>query len=112
MIIFQKLKLGDNMTEKTFHLSSGAEDKFIELFTEVFGIENTEYIALQYPFVDIYGNSRFIDFALVNEDIKIAIEIDGEIFHDKRKVSDEKYYDEFLRQNSLIYEKLETLSLD
>ena len=92
------------MTCKTFHLSSSAEDKFIELFTDVFGIENTQYIAVQYPFVDIYGNNRFIDFALESEDIKIAIEIDGEIVHDKRKISDEKYYDELMRQNSLIYE--------
>lgn len=92
------------MTEKTFHLSSGAEDKFIELFTDVFGIENTQYIALQYPFVDIYGNNRYIDFALESDNIKIAIEIDGEIIHDKRKISDEKYYDELMRQNSIIHE--------
>lgn len=92
------------MGKTTFNLSSNAEDKFIELFTEVFGIENTQYIAIQYPFVDIYGNNRFIDFALESEDIKIAIEIDGEIFHDKRKTSDEKYYDELMRQNSLIYQ--------
>jgi len=92
------------MTEKTFHLSSGAEDKFIELFTDVFEMENTQYIAVQYPVVDIYGNNRFIDFALESDDIKIAIEIDGEFIHDKRKVSDEKYYDELLRQNSIIHE--------
>lgn len=82
------------MNKKTFHLASGAEDRFIELFTEVFGIENTECLAVQYPFVDIYGNNRNIDFALESDNIKIAIEIDGEIFHDKRKISDEKYYDE------------------
>jgi superfamily II DNA or RNA helicase len=86
------------------YLSSNAEDKFIELFSEVFGIENTQYIAVQYPFVDIYGNNRFIDFALESEGLKIAIEIDGESFHDKRKISDEKYYDELMRQNSLIYQ--------
>ena len=92
------------MSNTIFHLASGAEDKFIELFTDVFGIENTQYIAVQYPFVDIYGNNRFIDFALESEDVKIAIEIDGEIVHDKRKISDEKYYDELMRQNSLIFE--------
>ncbi len=31
------------MSINTFHLASGAEDKFIELFTDVFGIENTQY---------------------------------------------------------------------
>lgn len=91
------------MSIKATQLASNAEDKFIELFTDVFGIENTQYIAIQYPFVDIYGNNRFIDFALESEDVKIAIEIDGEIVHDKRKISDEKYYDELMRQNSIIY---------
>jgi superfamily II DNA or RNA helicase len=92
------------MTDKTFHLSSGAEDKFIELFSEVFGIENTQYLAIQYPFIDMYGTSRFIDFALESDNMKIAIEIDGEFIHDKRKISDEKYYDELLRQNSIIHQ--------
>lgn len=73
------------MSIKTFHLASSAEDKFIEVFTEAFGIENTQYIAVQYPFIDIYGSNRYIDFALESEDIKIAIEIDGERFHDKGK---------------------------
>lgn len=36
--------------------------------------------------------------------IKNAIEIDGEIFHDKRETTDEKFYDELMRQNSLIYQ--------
>jgi len=92
------------MKKEALRLASNAEDKFIEVFSEVFGIENTQYIAVQYPFVDIYGNNRFIDFAFESEDIKIAVEIDGEIVHDKRKISDEKYYDELMRQNSLIYQ--------
>lgn len=77
--------------KSTIRLHSSAEEKFIELFTEVFGIENNQYIAVQYPFVDIYGKNRFIDFALESKDVKIAIEIDGEIVHDKRIISDEKY---------------------
>ena len=92
------------MKKEALRLASNAEDKFIEVFSEVFGIENTQYIAVQYPFVDIYGNNRFIDFAFESEDIKIAVEVDGEIVHDKRKISDEKYYDELMRQNSLIYQ--------
>ena len=76
------------MKNNSFHLSSGAEDKFIELFSDLFGIESTQYIAIQYPVVDMYGNNRFIDFAMESDDMKIAVEIDGEYFHDKRKVSD------------------------
>jgi superfamily II DNA or RNA helicase len=59
---------------------------------------------LQYPFVDIYGNSRFIDFALESEGNKIAIEIDGETYHNPNKVSQEKYYDDLLKQNSMIHD--------
>lgn len=38
--------------------------------------------------VDIYGGNRFIDFALENENDKIAIEIDGETWHNPDWVSD------------------------
>lgn len=56
---------------------------------------------LQYPFVDIYGKHRYIDFAFITKDEKIVIEIDGEFVHNPSKTSNEKYYDDLLRQNSL-----------
>lgn len=96
-------KLTDSGDEK-IRLGSVAEDKFIELFSDVFGIENTKYIFIQYPFTDIYGNNRFIDFAIESSGEKIAIEIDGETYHNPSKVSSNKYYDDLLKQNSLIYD--------
>ena len=83
-------------------LGSYAEDLFMELFIDVFGPEKSKYIFTQYPSVDIYGNRRFIDFALESDSIKIAIEIDGETYHNPNKVSENKYYDDLLKQNSLI----------
>ena len=32
--------------QDTITLGSGAEDLFVEIFTEVFGIENTEYLSI------------------------------------------------------------------
>lgn len=87
----------------TSSLSSVAEDLFVEIFCEVFGPEKTQYLSVQHPVVDIYGNRRFIDFALESDNLKIAIEIDGERFHNPDKVSSNKYYDDLLKQNSLIY---------
>lgn len=84
-------------------LGSAAEDLFIEIFMDTFGAENANYITVQYPFVDIYGNNRFIDFALESEGQKVGIEIDGETYHNPNKVSQNKYYDDLLKQNSLIY---------
>lgn len=87
----------------TTSVASIAEDLFIETFCDVFGPDKTQYLSIQHPFVDIYGNRRFIDFALENDSLRIAIEIDGETFHRPGKVSSNKYYDDLLKQNSLIY---------
>lgn len=53
---------------------------FVELFCDTFGPDQSEYLFLQYPFTDIYGNRRSIDIALESEDLKIGIEIDGETY--------------------------------
>ena len=95
--------MGKDIVE-TGKLHSYAEDLFMDLFCEVFGPEKSQYIFVQYPFVDIYGNNRFIDFALESRDNKIAIEIDGETYHNPNKISSSKYYDDLLKQNSLIYD--------
>lgn len=92
-----------NDTTTTGKLHSYAEDLFLELFCDIFGPEKSQYLFVQYPFNDIYGNSRFIDFALESEGERIAIEIDGERYHNPKKISRNKYYDDLLKQNSLIY---------
>ncbi len=87
---------------KTGKVNSVAEDLFIELFCDVFGPENSDYLYIQHPFVDIYGNRRYIDFAMEAEGEKIAIEIDGETYHNPDRISSNKYYDDMLKQNSMI----------
>lgn len=87
------------------HAVSGsvAEDLFIELFSDTFGAEKAGYLYSQYPFYDIYQNSRFVDFILENGPKRIAIEIDDEASHNKNLVSQNKFYDDLLKQNSMIY---------
>ena len=41
---------------------------------------------------------------LFRSESKIAIEIDGETYHNPSKVSENKYADDLLKQNSLIYD--------
>lgn len=38
-----------------------------------FGAKKANYITIQYPFTNIYGNNIFIDFALESEGQKVAI---------------------------------------
>ena len=82
---------------------SSAEDLFIELFSDTFGAEKAGYLYSQYPFFDIYQNSRFADFMIENGGRKVAIEIDDEASHNPKLVSQNKFYDDLLKQNSMIY---------
>jgi len=82
---------------------SVAEDCFVEVFCDAFGPENSQFLSVQHPFVDIYGNRRYIDFALESGYFRVAIEIDGETYHNPKLVSDNKYHDDLLKQNSLIF---------
>ena len=83
---------------------SGAEERFIQLFCEVFGPEKGQYVYLQHPFVDIYGKHRTIDYAFYSALGKFAIEIDGTTWHDPSKVSQDKYTDDLLKQNSMVHQ--------
>lgn len=84
--------------------NSGAEERFIELFCDVFGPERGQYVYMQYPFVDIYGGQRTIDYAINSHEGRIVIEVDGNQWHQPGIVSEDKYHDDLLKQNSLVYE--------
>jgi hypothetical protein len=92
------------MRKDEITLESIAEELFIDIFSDTFGVEKTNYLFIQYPVVDIYGNNRFIDFALIHDFHKIAIEIDGERYHNPYRINESKYLDDLLKQNSLIYQ--------
>ncbi len=88
---------------KVNSVNSVAEDLFVQLFCETFVPDKAECLYIQQPFIDIYGKRRYIDFALMSEQSKIAIEIDGETYHNPGRISENKYYDDLLKQNSLVY---------
>jgi len=84
-------------------VSSSAEDQFVELFAQVFGLDKVHLLAYDQPVEDIYGASRFIDYALKTIDDKIAFEIDGLTWHHPDAITIDKFEDDLLRQNSLIH---------
>ena len=88
-----------------YHAASGsaAEDLFIDLFSEAFGAEKAGYLYSQYHFYDIYNNSRYADFVLENGARRVAFEIDDETSHNKSLVASNKFYDDLLKQNSMVY---------
>lgn len=82
---------------------SRAEDLFIDLFADTFGAEKAGYLYSQYPFFDIYQNARFADFVCESGAKRIAVEIDDEASHNPKLVSQGKFTDDLLKQNSMIH---------
>ena len=91
------------MSEYRAASGSMAENLFIHLFEEVFGADKTGYLYSQYPFFDIYNDSRFADFLLENGGKRVAIEIDDDASHLPGYVSQQKHYDDLTKQNSMIH---------
>ena len=83
---------------------SAPENLFIELFSDTFGAEKAAFLYPQYHFFDIYQNDRYADFFLENGGKRIAIEIDDEATHNPSLVSRDKFCDDLLKQNSMIYQ--------
>jgi len=93
----------DNPTPQSHHRLTQPEDDFVALFAQVFGLEKTQLLAPEFPFLDIDGTARFIDFALRAADRKLAFEVDGPTHYQPPDFDRTKYEDDLLRQNSLIY---------
>ncbi|MDE2125239.1 MAG: DEAD/DEAH box helicase family protein [Armatimonadetes bacterium] len=79
------------------------EERFVELFQDVFGPAAAAKLVPQYGYEDIEGRSRFIDFALESLLDRYAIEIDGETYHHPAVLAHGDYADQLVRQNSLIH---------
>lgn len=81
------------------------EEQFVKLFAEVCGIDKVALLVPQFPVTDIYGNSRFIDFAIRTAFFRVAFEIDGLTWHHPAAITIDKFEDDLLRQNSLIHDR-------
>jgi hypothetical protein len=83
---------------------SPAEEVFVNIFTTLYGEQHRSYL-LKYhnlPFIDTHGSQRFMDFALFLLDKKIAIEIEGEAYHNPALIEASKYSDDLIRANAQI----------
>jgi very-short-patch-repair endonuclease len=63
---------------------------------------NLEKVYPQYMVKISDTKKRFIDFALIGDECKFALELDGYTYHGKGKISEEKYEDGLLRNNQLV----------
>src|SRR3989338_4374439 len=66
------------------------------------GKENIKYVIPQYPFIDSEGRTRRIDFALVKDGKKLALEVNGETYHAEGIIPNEMFDDNLNRQNEIL----------
>jgi very-short-patch-repair endonuclease len=85
-------------------MSSRPEDRFVDRFAEVFGVESACLLAHEFPVLHILGNGRLIDYALGTVDERVAFEIDGLTWHVPDAERTTGYEDQILRQNSLVHQ--------
>jgi superfamily II DNA or RNA helicase len=80
-----------------------SEKLFVQDFLfPIFGEENIKYVIPQYPFIDSEGKTRRIDFGLVYNDKKIALEVNGETYHAEGIIPNENFDDNLNRQNEIL----------
>jgi superfamily II DNA or RNA helicase len=84
--------------------ASEPENIFIELFAQAFGLDKVQLLRHDLSVDDIYGQERFIDYALKTPHEQVAFEIDGLTWHLPQAMPVQDYEDHLLRQNSLIHQ--------
>jgi superfamily II DNA or RNA helicase len=66
------------------------------------GKENIKYVIPQYPFLDSEGRTRRIDFALLKDGKKLALEVNGETYHAEGIIPNDMFDENLNRQNEIL----------
>ena len=73
-------------------ITQESETLFVQDFLyPLFGAKHIKYVVPQYPFIDSEGRARRIDFGIVYEGRKIALEVNGKTYHAESGIEDRKY---------------------
>ncbi len=80
------------------------EKRFEDAFLDTYGRDSYDKILREASFYDIYGTERFYDYLLEISDPHyfIAIEQNGETYHNPWIIKKEKYKSQLIKQNSFI----------
>lgn len=89
-------------TYKTRILQESEKLFVTEFLFPLLGKENIKYVIPQYPFLDSEGRTRRIDFAIIREGKKLALEVNGETYHAEGIIPNEMFDDNLNRQNEIL----------
>jgi len=77
------------------------EAYFEQAFIETYGREALDRIEREFPIIDIYDQTRWVDYILRHKDYNIAIEKNGESYHHPIITQRKGYQKQLIKQNSL-----------
>ena len=84
-------------------ITQESENLFIRDFLyPLLGKEKIKYVVPQYPFIDSEGRSRRIDFGIVFNNKRVALEVNGETYHAEGIIPNEMFDDNLNRQNEIL----------
>lgn len=73
-----------------------------EFLYPILGNHNIKYVIPQFPFIDSEGKNRRIDFAIIKDGKKVALEVNGETYHAEGIIANEVFDDNLSRQNEIL----------
>ncbi|WP_286913387.1 DEAD/DEAH box helicase family protein [Flavobacterium sp. UBA4197] len=73
-----------------------------EFLFPLLGSEKMKHVVPQYPFIDSEGRSRRIDFGIVFNNKRVALEVNGETYHAEGIIPNEMFDDNLNRQNEIL----------
>jgi superfamily II DNA or RNA helicase len=99
----EEVQLGEYLESYKARILQDSEVLFVRDFLfPLLGAKNIKYAIPQYPFLDSEGRTRRIDFALVKDGKKLALEVNGETYHAEGIIPNEMFDDNLNRQNEIL----------
>lgn len=84
-------------------ITQDSERLFVSDFLfPLLGSKKIKYVIPQYPFLDSSGRSRRIDFGVLYNGKKLALEVNGESYHAEGIIPGEQFDDNLNRQNEIL----------
>lgn len=84
-------------------ITQDSERLFVRDFLfPILGPQKIKYVIPQYPFLDSSGRSRRIDFGVIYDGKKLALEVNGESYHAEGIIPGEQFDDNLNRQNEIL----------
>lgn len=96
-------KSKNNINRKNCN-TSFLEHYFENVFFELYGEDSFKYLNKEEQLVGFYGENIFIDYSIEKQNIKIAIEENGESYHHPQKIGGEDYQKQLMKQNAIVFQ--------